>query len=371
LAAGLCLPYLFFQPFPFEGTVCVDGGLLSNLPAWVFDEERLKRTKPIPTLGFRLIELPLLGRPSPIKKELPTSLPAYLKRLADTSIFGGQALGARRIEEFYMFELPAGIGTLAFHEIEEKAPELVEAGREAVIEYFESQIGPSDPDKMEIVLGVLANFVVQALDRAARQKLSRLRALILIQSSEDFVKVAYSANAAEDADDRLELRSNSPGMASCLTLKEPVLTFVPEISQTVRISPLFKYEHQLRPSSIVTVYAIPIFRDPNEWSKDNPEGRSKPIAALVIDSQEDLRYLLQLPEFEDRLTTYAQICGEYLRGATVQTYGTADSSEREASELNTLGESGFFVSSRKCRSLFQDSETVELVERIEARIGSS
>ena len=31
---------LFFRPASIEGDLYVDGGLLSNLPVWVFDEER-------------------------------------------------------------------------------------------------------------------------------------------------------------------------------------------------------------------------------------------------------------------------------------------------------------------------------------------
>lgn len=358
---------LFFQPFPFQGSLFVDGGLLSNLPAWVFDDERLKQQKPIPTFGFRFVEVPLLGRPVSIN-DPPSSLPEFFKRLATTSIFGGQALGVRAIEEYYAFDLAVDIDTLAFHEIEEKAPDLVDAGRKGVAEFFDSQIGPSDPDKMETILGVVANFIVQALDKSAKNKLLSFRAFILIETSPEFIKVAYSASATGDADDRLRIRANSPGMAECLTLKEPVVTFVPDIPEAIRHSPVFKYEHAARPQSVVTVYAIPIFADPNEWSKDKPQDRSKPIAALVMDSPEDVRYLLQEPQSEDRLATYAQICGEYLRGATVQSYGLPDNNERDVSELTAPKESGFFVSSRKSRALFQDDETRELVERIQARI---
>jgi NTE family protein len=362
---------LFFQPFPFQGSLFVDGGLVSNLPAWVFDDERLKQIKSTPTFGFRFVEVPLLSRPSGEENETPSSFPEFVKRLLNTSIFGGQTLGARGIEEYYAFDLAADIDSLAFHEIEAKAPDLVEAGREGVTKFFDSQIGPSDPDEMETILGVVANFIVQALDKAAKQKLSRPRIFVLIETSPDFVRVAYSANAAEHADDRLKIRSNSPGMVECLTLKDPVLTFVPQISDAVRTNPIFKYEHGARPSDVLTIYAIPIFADPCEWSSEIPQERSKPIAALVIDFSEDVRYLLQMPEFEDRLATYAQIAGEYLRGTPVQSYGSADSSERDASDLNALEEAGFFVSRRKSRSLFQDTETVELVERIEERILSS
>jgi NTE family protein len=359
---------LFFQPFPFQGSLFVDGGLLSNLPAWVFDDERLEQNRSIPTFGFRFVEAPLLNRPSGAQNERLSSFPSFFTRLMETSIFGSQELGVRGIEEYYAFNLAANIETLAFHEIEAKAADLIEAGRRGVTQFFDLQIGPSDPDEMEIILGVIANFVTQALDRGAKQKLSRLRAFVLIEIPGDFAKVAYSANAAEDVDDRLKIKTNSPGTVQCLTLKEPVLTFVPQISEAIRTSPVFKYEHGARPKDIVTVYAIPIFADPIEWSKESPRERSKPIAALVLDFAEDVRYLLQLPEFEDRITTYAQICGEYLRGTTVGSYGFAENDEREASELNPLTEAGFFISSRKPRSLFQDSETVELVEGIEARI---
>jgi NTE family protein len=356
---------LFFQPYPFQGSLYVDGGLLSNLPAWVFDDERFKQHRPVPTFGFRFTEAPILGRSV---SGPPSSLPQFLKRLATTSIFGGQGLGVRAIEEYYAFDLAADIDTLAFHEIEEKAGDLVDAGRKGVAEFFDTQIGPSDPDDMETLLGVVANFTMQALDRLAKEKLSGFRAFIVIQSSQEFLRVAYSANAATDGDDRLRIRTNSPGTAQCLVLKEPVLTFVPQIPEAIRTNPFFKYEHAARPQSVVTGYAVPIFRDPKEWHKGTPKDRRDPIAALVIDSPADVRSLLQRPEFEDRLATYAQICGEYLRGAIVQSYGPSTSPDQDLSDLIQLNDFGFFVSARKRRVLFQDEETIELVERIDERI---
>jgi NTE family protein len=186
---------LFFQPYSFQDRLYVDGGLLSNLPAWVFDDERLKEKRPTATLGFRFTEVPLLPRSSGTSGP-PSSLPQFLTRLATTSIFGPQALGVRSIEEYYAFDLAADIDTLAFHEIEEKASTLVDAGRIGVARFFDNQLGPSDPDEMKTLLGVVANFTVQALDRLAKQKLSRFRAFIIIKTEQEFIKVAYSANAS-------------------------------------------------------------------------------------------------------------------------------------------------------------------------------
>ncbi len=71
---------LFFQPFPFQGSLFVDGGLVSNLPAWVFDEERLTRHKPTPTFGFRFVEVPLLGR-----VVASSELPLFISRIFQTA----------------------------------------------------------------------------------------------------------------------------------------------------------------------------------------------------------------------------------------------------------------------------------------------
>jgi NTE family protein len=358
---------LFFQPYSFDGGMYVDGGLLSNLPAWVFDEERLGQSSPTPTFGFRFAEVPLLRKRAPDRGP-PTSLPQFFQRLATTSIFGAQALGERGIEEYYAFDLAADIDTLAFHEIEAKAPALVDAGRQGVAKFFDSQLGPSDPDEMETVLSVVANFAMQALDKIAKSKLSQFRAFVLIKTSEQFVRVAYSANATTDADDRLKIRTDSPGPATCLYIKEPVVIFVPDIADTIRTNPYYKYEHAARPRSVVSGYAVPIFADPLEWSRDVPQDRNLPLAVLLIDSSDDLRPLLMRPDFEDRLASYAQICGEYLRGAAVQTYGPCVSLGQELSDLRQITEAGFFVSSRKRRGLFQDGDTIELVERIEKRL---
>lgn len=147
------------------------------------------------------------------------------------------------------------------------------------------------------------------------------------------------------------------------------MTFVPQISEATRTNPIFKYEHTARPGNVKTAYAVPIFDNPNEWSKTGPAERRKPIAALLLNSVEDIRPLLQRPQIEDRLATYAQICGEYLRDLPVAGFGEPTEYDGALSELHQLKGSGFYVSARKSRSLFKDQETRDLVERIEELVG--
>src|SRR5262249_1903093 len=53
--ASMSIPF-FFRPHWSGSEVLVDGGLMSNFPAWVFDEERNSIRIRIPTIGFRLVE---------------------------------------------------------------------------------------------------------------------------------------------------------------------------------------------------------------------------------------------------------------------------------------------------------------------------
>ena len=50
VAASICLPVIF-RPFEFGSSVFLDGGLVSNLPAWPFDEERARFDRLLPAAG--------------------------------------------------------------------------------------------------------------------------------------------------------------------------------------------------------------------------------------------------------------------------------------------------------------------------------
>ena len=52
----MSIPF-FFRPFPWGNKFFVDGGTISNFPAWIFDQDVLDdgdAALPFPVLGFRL-----------------------------------------------------------------------------------------------------------------------------------------------------------------------------------------------------------------------------------------------------------------------------------------------------------------------------
>ena len=126
VVASMTIP-LFFRPFPFgPNNYYVDGGLLSNFPAWLFDEEnnQLKGAgaPPLPVLGIRLI--------APRPPTNITTTREYLTSLIATKLDGGDFLQTRLIDRFagINVELPPGLNSWDFNLDGETKKSLFERG---------------------------------------------------------------------------------------------------------------------------------------------------------------------------------------------------------------------------------------------------
>jgi predicted acylesterase/phospholipase RssA len=356
---------LFFRPASIEGELYVDGGLLSNLPAWVFDEERRRSGVSIPTFGFRLIDPPIEAPDGGSDEGLPGLL-AYIRSMARTAVYGARRLETRAVDDYYSFDLVPNISTLAFHEMQPRAAEIVAAGRSGVERFFDQQIGPRDPGEMRAVLRVFSNFIQQALRRIAGP-IEVVRCELLLPIDEYYLRVIYSSHA--DADDRLLVRREGPGIAASFRLRHPVLVKVQELDHSIRNHPLYKYEYAVRPSNVRVTHASPIFDDPAAWQR-TPENRSSPFAVFAFDATSDIGDVILQEEIEDRLASYAQLAGEWLR--KLQLVPSGDPSPRFGEQYgawNALAEQlGCYISSRPTRTLFEDDDTRRLIERVNVRV---
>jgi predicted acylesterase/phospholipase RssA len=346
---------LFFAPDGANGTWLVDGGIVSNLPAWVFDRERAASSISIPTIALRLV-----GEDKGLDRALHT-LARFLPRLAATILNGARELQFRRIDDHHLIALPAEIDVLAFHEMEAKRSALVEAGDKAVEAYFETHFGPVDPQRAATMLALVAAHTRQVLATPAV-----VRAWVLMGVDEEYVRVAYAANMGQDADDQLVIRRGSPGAACVFERKEPVLVNIPDVAAAYGSDPLYKYEHAVRARSVKTVCALPIFADPMDWLRP-PDKRAPPIAVLGLDLDEDSRLAFVSEPIEDRMATYAQIVGECLRDRVVARLQPAQParSPTDNSTLWTIAP-GVEVYQRKTRALVFDADTAQLIQEARA-----
>lgn len=145
VCASVCLP-LIFPPFRLslsggnkkqEPSNFIDGGLLSNLPLWPFDEER-KIWPDTQTIGFSL---------QPLKGKNPTSQPMLLS-LIDAIVSGPARIHARSIPGLVMVRLPTTLDMLDFDKGFVDFGNAIESAKEYALGIMERDFGLSVVEKL-------------------------------------------------------------------------------------------------------------------------------------------------------------------------------------------------------------------------------
>jgi NTE family protein len=342
VVASACFPF-FFKPVRIGDDMYVDGGLVSNLPAWIFDDEREDEPGFLPTFGFRLVTASLVVT----EPRAPTSMIDFMQRVVQMLLSGSRRLEERRIDDYYGIDLTAEIQTLSFGDVGARAAELVATGRACVERFFRDNIGPQDPHRMEQVL----RAVVSEL-KAEYEWRDRVRAAVILPiANSRWARTCYSAHMDHDGDDRLRVRLEGHGIGACLRLREPVYIRRPQLDPDE--TGVNKYEVSLRPGDIQYSYAIPIFEDADEWAKDDPKMRAAPFAALVIDKSEPIDRLLLDEDQQDALANVAAIVGEEVRDKSLvrkpHVGDAAPKGPAGSTKLDRAG--GVLVSRRKIRDV--------------------
>ena len=107
VAASICLPGIFtVWPIDRDGEreLFFDGGVVSNLPAWPFDEERELDPDAL-TLAIDILDQPAAAKPGPLN---------WLFPLVRTALFGAAELNLRQAGTSELIELEAETGILDF-----------------------------------------------------------------------------------------------------------------------------------------------------------------------------------------------------------------------------------------------------------------
>jgi len=135
--ASSSIPF-FFQAVVEGENRLVDGGILSNLPTFVFAREQQQS-------GKRILTFRLQGEPSPAAD---WSMPQLIKRLVDTAISGASEIQLGLQRDVSNIDIPTGdIGATDFDRIDDRARTMLyENGQTAARRFIEteaSRLGPS------------------------------------------------------------------------------------------------------------------------------------------------------------------------------------------------------------------------------------
>lgn len=337
--ASACFPF-FFLPVRQGADMFVDGGLVSNLPVWLFDDERDDEASHLPTFGFRLVNDVLVAQ----QADAPVRFLPFVMRMVQTLASGGRSLEERRVEYYHGIDLRAQIGTLSFAQVRASAADLVNEARISIEQYFEREVGPQDPDRMRQVLSLVVNELSDHYDWRGE----RVRAHVLLPDVDGrHATTIYSFNMDDDADDHLRLKTDGEGIGAVFRIREPAYFSPPQRRET-GVGAL-KYEMAMRPAAVAGMYAIPIFSDAEEWSKEDPSTRAAPFAALIIDKEADFAALVLDGTEQDALVNVAAIVGEELRDRTIVRDGNRGVVTTHATGWEGPGIGALKVTARKVR----------------------
>lgn len=251
----------------------VDGFLVSNFPAWVFDIERARVGPTVPTFGFRLVD------PSGEKKE--NDLLDYLGRLSGTLLGGNTELETREVDSLFVIPLEVQVDALKFDLSRSEADSLYKDGEKGIRDFFNENFGTGNPEKVRLLLEQACKLMKYEIKKV-KPGLSddfHLRACVFLPlgKNQDRLRLFYhSGFKPEDTDDRLELAPGMRGVGECWVNKEPIICDLkaPEIDPSW--VPLNKYQQKLILSELRSLRCNPILK------------KSNLIGVLAFDSKENL-----------------------------------------------------------------------------------
>lgn len=116
VAASSAIP-LIFRPVAINGKQYVDGGMVSNLPAWTFDEQLINDDQCWTITSESISTAPTfdeLPNTANIHSYRPLKGLRLLRNIGFTGLFGGSDLNTRGVSHHLRFPIPVDMGLLDF-----------------------------------------------------------------------------------------------------------------------------------------------------------------------------------------------------------------------------------------------------------------
>lgn len=318
--ASTCYPFVF-RPHKINGWWLVDGGLASNLPAFLFHEEQ--RSTHLPAICFDLVSK---------KKPAPKSYPidAFLKDMAGTALDAGDELMRdvlqRRIVHVPI-EVPDEYDVLDFRMDRGKRASLFNEGYKQASLYFKTKYQPlvllKEYEQQDMQQAIQAQFgppapymaCLRALCEAmeARSAARDVRATIMLPTGRGTRMVVYSYNMirrvdghrVDSGDSALEIATDAGCSGEAFVKNEASFDDLAEARTDPARRKMTAKQYMLIAGDRRAILSFPIR---GELSAKDLEERTKPppIASLTVDSitpLDDTQWLEGSPGSERRSVT--------------------------------------------------------------------
>lgn len=342
VAASASLP-IAFRPARikfdsrFGDASFTDGGLVANLPSWVFHYEKKKRERfetrqgapsNIPIYAFSLEQVAEGSKDANDPKEAPSSNGGYngfkgkwryAQDVLTTGIFGSQSIVEDFVHDLRIVKLRTKLKTIDFDCTLEAANVAALDGYRDAKEFLlrERFMREMTAEVLSSVLEELTQAIVKRreggppprlrvvlIDPVYEQKPKNLRAF----------KVSAMSGSMDDADDRLELDYETSIAAKAYNTMEATLDYLGQKSAADLT--MTKYERAMLPEHLHSVIVMPVFGD--------RASEAYPQRLFSLDSDDDLSGefadpdFMQLVEKRANLTSHTMLDDLYVHSRKME-----------------------------------------------------
>ncbi|MCK5934366.1 MAG: patatin-like phospholipase family protein [Fulvimarina manganoxydans] len=286
-----CSYTFLFRPVMLHRAALVDGGLASNLPVWLFDEERDRDGFPL--LAFDLTTQLGAGVPA------DSGVKGFLLDMLETGLESGDALLRGASSRLMHIEVPiaSDVRTLDFALTSARRRALYNDGQRETQSFFLKRFGEpqailGDPvGQLEAVYGdravfqtVLAGFVQEVASAFPNSGNLRCHVMFPYGGGDHFV-IVYQHGMDGDADVDLQLARNAGPPGDAVRTESPIVSDWASVRARPEASGMSRPQVNKVPTSRRAIASVPVFdlrRAPTV--EDGVIGGLNLVGALSVDS---------------------------------------------------------------------------------------
>jgi NTE family protein len=255
---------LVFRPVVFGSRRLVDGGLCTNLPVFLFEDERVRYR--VPVIAMDLVEATTGPRPMD-----GYGLKEFVADLIDTAMEGSQQLLSQQIKGLHHIRVPVAlVSALDFDISVPDRQRLFDAGYLAFNKYFSTYLSvpASARDRVEQIQAAyeasprlvrpLLESVANQVERVTTAK--DVRVHVMLPTLQRTRIVVYQFGMDDDEDAALELNESAGCSGLAFSYGQPVFADLEEAARDPLAWGMTKEQHNRVPRDRKAMVSVPIFK---------------------------------------------------------------------------------------------------------------
>lgn len=258
------------------GRRCIDGGIVSNLPAWTFDEERALDPDAV-TVAISIDD----GRNG--RDDVHDGPLQIFMSILHAAMFGRRHLETRAAPRLMTLNLKTDIQVVDFDMGKDRAHEAVENAERAATARISERLFKL-PRRFEEVCEQISRLVdAQAMGPLTTYSRTRVLVALRDQGASASWRVQFGSGLLPtDSDDQILLPEDNSIIGHAVLSGAPILQAQPFGKDVALAGPKNRYRKALLRPDLKWCFAIPIYEDDSQ--------DADPLAVVAIDSNVDVRY---------------------------------------------------------------------------------